>query len=126
MDEALDSENVFGSASCWNPQPNAADADSAKEVNSDPRAMRDEDKILQISRCALLTGRPWNGLDLGVEIGAAMTTVLTGPCIVVPEEAVAFWAADSPPCYRKNDDKHPTGQAKNHDGLLDGNVHLAS
>ena len=39
-------------------KPNIADAISAKEVNSDPRAMRDEEKILQISRCALLTLRP--------------------------------------------------------------------
>jgi hypothetical protein len=36
----------------------AADAVSAKEVDSDARAMREEEEILQISRCALLTGRP--------------------------------------------------------------------
>jgi hypothetical protein len=40
------------------PDPNVADADGAKVVNSDPRAMRDEERSLQISRCALLTGRP--------------------------------------------------------------------
>jgi hypothetical protein len=39
-------------------KPNVADAVSAKEVNSDPRAMREEEKSLQISRCALLTLRP--------------------------------------------------------------------
>jgi hypothetical protein len=33
-------------------------ATSAKEVNSDPRTMREEEEILQISRCALLTWRP--------------------------------------------------------------------
>ena len=38
-------------------KPNVADAVSANEVNSDPRAMREEEGILQISRCALLTGR---------------------------------------------------------------------
>ena len=39
-------------------KPNGAGAVSAKEVNSDPRAMREEEKNLQISRCALLTLRP--------------------------------------------------------------------
>ena len=39
-------------------KPNVADADSANEVNSVPRAMREEEEILQISRCALLTWRP--------------------------------------------------------------------
>ena len=39
-------------------KPNVAGAVCAKEVNSDPRAMREEDRNLQISRCALLTLRP--------------------------------------------------------------------
>ena len=39
-------------------KPNVAGAVSAKEVNSDPRATREEERILQISRCALLTWRP--------------------------------------------------------------------
>ena len=39
-------------------KPNVADATSANVVNSDPRVMRDEEEILQISRCALLTWRP--------------------------------------------------------------------
>jgi hypothetical protein len=37
---------------------NVADAVRANAVNSDPRAMRDEEIVLQISRCALLTLRP--------------------------------------------------------------------
>jgi hypothetical protein len=35
-----------------------AGAASAKEVNSDPQAMREEEAILQVSRCALVTVRP--------------------------------------------------------------------
>ena len=36
--------------------PNVAGAVRAKEVNSDPRAMREEEEFLQISQCALLQG----------------------------------------------------------------------
>jgi hypothetical protein len=39
-------------------KPNVAGAVSAKEVNSDPQAMREEEEFLQISRCALLKGAP--------------------------------------------------------------------
>jgi hypothetical protein len=34
------------------PKLNVADVASANEVNSDPRAMREEEAILQIPRCA--------------------------------------------------------------------------
>jgi hypothetical protein len=39
-------------------KPNSAGAVSAKAVNSDARVTREEEEILQISRCALLTLRP--------------------------------------------------------------------
>ena len=39
-------------------KPNSADAVHANEVNRTLRASRDEETILQISRCALLTWRP--------------------------------------------------------------------
>src|SRR5262245_13606731 len=47
-------------------KPNYAGATSAKEVNSDPQAMHDEEDILQISSCALLTLRPCNVLGRSV------------------------------------------------------------
>ena len=39
-------------------KPNVARGVSAKEVNSDQRAVREEEEFLQISQCAPLTGRP--------------------------------------------------------------------
>src|SRR5262249_25368275 len=114
-----------------------AGATSAKEVNSDPQAMHDEEDILQISSCALLTLRPCNGLGgqlfwLEVLPEVRHETVSDLLCVFhIPWQILLqqlLLVQDSPNqrrrCHRDNGESPPRVECEGYAGNHDEDAHV--